>query len=177
MPVRILFQDEGRFGRISDRRKCWGPLPSRPQVGQQIIQEYIYSLVAVSPHDGKVASLIVPWLDTETMSIFLAHTANEFAGDFCLMFLDGAGWHRGGNLRIPPSMKLTFLPPYSPELNPVETLWNHLREHHFANRVFESLDQLEDELCQALHGLCNNPHIVQSMTNYPWISTLCMTSN
>ena len=168
-PTRVLFQDEGRFGRISNHRRCWGPLPKRPAVGQQVIRQFIYTLLVVSPHDGKISSLIAPWVDAEIMSIFLNLIAKEFPDDFCLIFLDGAGWHRANNLRVPKSMKLIFLPPYRPELNPVESLWDHLRENYFSNRVFDSLDQIEDTLCKAIRNLIDNPDTVHSITSYPWI--------
>ena len=177
MKVRVLFQDEARFGRISDQRRCWAPLPRRPEVGQQVIREFIYSLAAVSPCDGGLASLIMPTVDTEIMSLFLAHTARIFQGDYCLMFLDGAGWHHAQELRVPPSIRLLPLPPYSPELNPVEGIWDHLRENHFANRVMTSLEEVEELLCQALHQLILQPDSVCSMTNYPWLNTICLTSN
>jgi len=173
----VLFEDESCFGRISDHRRCWGPLPHRPEAGQQVVREFVHALAAVSPHDGSLACLIMPWLDTEIMSIFLAYTAQEFSGDFCLMFLDGAGWHRANDLRVPPSMKLLFLPPYSPELNPVEGVWEHLRENYFANRVFDTLEQLEKRLCQALNHLINHPDMVRSMTNFHWLNTLCLMYN
>ena len=177
MKLRVLFQDEGRFGRISDRRRCWGPLPERPQVAQQVIREFIYSLAAVSPQDGHLASLIMPAVDTEIMSIFLAHTAQVFPGDFCLMFLDGAGWHQARELQVPPTIRLLPLPPYSPELNPVEGIWNHLRENHFANRALASLEEVENLLCHALRHLILHPELVRSMTNYPWLNPLCLTAN
>jgi hypothetical protein len=75
MPVRLLFQDEARFGRLSDHRRCWAPWPLRPAVGQQVIREYVYGLVAVSPQDGKFSSLVLPWVDTEAMSVFLAQAS------------------------------------------------------------------------------------------------------
>jgi transposase len=146
-------------------------------VGQQVIREYIYSLAAVCPQDGQLASLIMPAVDTEIMSVFLAHTANLFAGDYCLMFLDGAGWHQARDLRVPPTIRLLALPPYSPELNPVECLWDHLRENYFANRVMTSLDEVEMLLCDALQRLIHNPDQVRSMTNFDWINTICLTAN
>lgn len=175
--MRVLFQDEGRFGRISDRKRCWGPLPRRPEVSQQVVREFVFTLAAVCPSDGRIASLIMPWVDTEIMSIFLAHTAEVFPGDFCLLFLDGAGWHRANKLRIPKTMKLHFLPPYSPELNPVELIWDHLRENHFSNRVFESLDEVEEALCKGISTLIKEPKLVHSMTNFPWLNTLCLMDN
>ena len=177
MRVRILFQDEGRFGRISDRRRCWGPLPKRPEVGTQVIREFVYSVTAVCPEDGHLASLIMPTVDTEIMSIFLAHTASIFQGDYCLMFLDGAGWHTAHELRVPETMRLLPLPPYSPELNPVEGIWDHLRENYFGNRPLSSLDEVEDRLCQGFEHLFCHPEIVSSITNYPWLNTISLTSN
>lgn len=174
MKVRVLFQDEGRFGRISDQRRCWAPLPKRPLVGQQVIREFVYSLAAVCPEDGQLASLIMPTVDAEIMSIFLDHTAQIFPGDYCLMFLDGAGWHRAHQLRIPKNIRLLPFPPYSPELNPVEGLWEHLRENYFGNRVLNNLEEVEDILCQGLHHLIHCPELVKSMTNYHWINTLCL---
>ena len=173
----MLFQDEGRFGRINDTRRCWVPLPKRAVVGQQIVRQYIYSLAAVSPADGRVASLIMPWVDADTMSIFLAHTQQQFPQDECLMILDGAGWHKAHDLRIPPAMHLLFLPPYSPELNPTEHLWEHIRENFFGNEVFHSLDDVEERLCQAFRYLDNHTETVRTMTSFDWFNALCMTAN
>ncbi|MGH9407303.1 MAG: IS630 family transposase [Terriglobia bacterium] len=177
VPVRLLFQDEARFGRLSDERRCWAPWPERPCVGKQIIREYTYGLVAVSPHDGKFSSPVLPWVDAEAMSVFLAQTAADFPGDYCLILLDGAGWHRAAALRIPARLRLLPLPPYSPELNPVEHIWEHLRENYFGNRVFPSLSAVVDQLCAGLHDLDQHPDVVKSMTNFDWINTLSMMSN
>ena len=75
--IRWLFQDEGRFGRINDARRCWAPLPSRPVVGQQIVREYVYGVVAACPFDGQLSSLILRYVDACKVSIFLAHVAGE----------------------------------------------------------------------------------------------------
>jgi len=175
--VRLLFQNEGRFGRISDQRRCWAPLPSRPVVGHQIIREYIYAVTAVSPLEGKIFSLVLPWVDAEGMSIFLAHTTKAFEGEYCIMILDGAGWHTANSLRIPPSIRLLPLPPYSPELNPVEHIWAWLRDHILKNQVFETLDQVMDTLCHGLKMLSQSPNLVKSITCFDWINTLCLTLN
>jgi transposase len=174
--VRLLFQDEGRFGRISDQRRCWAPLPSRPVVGHQVVREYVYVMAAVSPKDGRFASLVMPWVDTEVMSIFLAHTAQEFPDDLCVMLIDGAGWHRANDLRVPKNMVLIPLLPYSPELNPVEHLWEYLRDV-FGNKTFTCLEEVIDLLCVTLKLLFRNPETVRSMTCFDWINTLCLMSN
>lgn len=173
MRARLLFQDEASFGRISDLRRCWAPLPVRPIVSHQVVREYVYALAAVCPHDGQLASLVMPWVDSEIMSLFLEHTARRFAGEFCVMVLDGAGWHRSGDLRVPENMRLLALPPYSPELNPVEHIWDHLRENALKNRAFESLDEVIDALCSGLKILHDEPGVTQSLTCFDWFKTLC----
>ena len=62
MPVKIFFQDEARFGRISDQRRCWAPMGTRPAVGRQVIREFIYAIAAVCPQTGEISSLIMPWV-------------------------------------------------------------------------------------------------------------------
>jgi transposase len=146
-------------------------------VGHQVVRQYIYSLTAVSPADGKMVALIMPWVDAETMSIFLSHTQAQFPKEECLMILDGAGWHKASALRVPPCMHLLFLPPYSPELNPTEHIWEHIRENFFGNHVFSSLDAVENCLCRAFRSLAENPETVRSMTSFDWINALCVTSN
>lgn len=177
MSIRILFQDEGRFGRISDRRQCWAPLPERPVVGHQVIREYVYGFTAVSPFDGKSSCLILPWSDAQTMSIFLKHTKNVFPDEFIIMFLDGAGWHRANDLRIPPQTRLVRLPPYSPELNPVESIWDLIRRDWFGNEVFDSLQKVENRLFEAMSWLVYNPQTILSTVAYKWINTISLMYN
>ena len=93
------------------------------------------------------------------------------------MVLDGAGWHSAAALRLPPNVRLLPLPPYSPELNPVEHLWEHLRENYFGNQVFPSLKAVEDRLCLGLRSLEQQPEIVKSTTCFEWVKPLCVTLN
>ncbi len=173
----LWFQDEARFGRISDRRRCWAPLPKRPVVGRQVIREYIYALAAVRPLEGRLCSLVMPWVDAEVMSVFLAYVAEQQGPANGVMFLDGAGWHRANQLRVPDNLRLIFLPPYSPELNPVEHVWDHLRENYFGNQVFDSLEEVETFLCSALGDLICQTETVRSMTSFEWFNTISLTAN
>jgi len=141
------------------------------------MREYVYAMTVVSPQDGRLSSLIMPWVDAKTRSIFLAHTEQAFAGDFCLMLLDGAGWHRARELRVPATIKLIPLPPYSPELNPVEHVWEYLRANSFKNFSLNPLDEVVDILSDGLRFLSQQPATVRSMTNYEWLNTLCLTCN
>ena len=166
---RLLFQDEGRFGRISDGRSCWAPLPLRPTIGSQIVREYIYAYVAVCPQDGQMSSLILPWVDAKLMSLFLSQTAAQFPDEHCIMFLDGAGWHKAHALVVPSNMTLIPLPPYSPELNPAEHVWDYIRENDMRNLVFPDLDKVMDAVETSLHHLHGSPDLLRSMTAFPWI--------
>ncbi|NOY81632.1 MAG: transposase [Kiritimatiellaeota bacterium] len=175
MKVRLLFEDEGRFGRISDRRRCWAPLPLRLIVGHQVIRQYMCAVVAHCPFDGRIAGLILSWSDTVTISIFLAHTARQFADGFCIIITDGAGWHRANELRIPDHIRLLFLPPHSPEQNPVEHVWEHLREYHFRNAAFPAPDSVEAALMSGIRSLIGNPELVKSFALFNWIKTPLLT--
>lgn len=175
MKIRVMFEDEGRFGRISDRRRCWAPLPLRPDIGSQVVRQYVYAFVALCPFDGAVSSLILPWSNATTMSIFLRHTATQFPEEFCIIVLDGAGWHHAHELDVPDHVRLIFLPPYSPELNPVEHIWDYLREYHFRNDALPDLDAVEDRLMEGIGRLINTPDQVKSMTMFSWLNTLPLT--
>jgi len=168
-PLRLMFQDEARFGRISDTRYCWCRRPARPLICAMVTQQYTYAYGAVSPQDGRFDSLVLPHVNTDCMQIFLDEIARRYPSDNLVMVLDGAGWHKSGGFRLPDNLRLLFLPPYSPELNPQEHLWDELREKHFHNRVFESLDALENHLVAALRDLENSPDRVKSITAWEWI--------
>ena len=122
-------------------------------------------------------SLIMPWGDAETMSIFLAHVAGAQGERYGVMILDGVGWRRAHALRVPPTLRLLALPPYSPELNPTEHLWEWLRENAIGNQAFEDLDAVEACLTHGLQRLANHPETVKSITGFEWINTLYLTSN
>jgi hypothetical protein len=116
-----------------------------------------------------MSSLILPWVDARLMSLFLAQTAAQFPDEHCVMFLDGAGWHKAHDLVVPSSMSLVPLPPYSPELNPAEHVWEYIRENEMRNLVFPDLDKVMDAVETSLHHLHGSPDLLRSMTAFPWI--------
>jgi transposase len=101
------------------------------------------------------------------MNIFLAHVAEVFADYFIVMQVDQAGWHRAKELHIPENIRLIFQPAYSPEVNPVEHLWEEVREKYLHNRIFPSLEDLIDVLCQALSELTEDTERLRSMLFFP----------
>jgi transposase len=105
------------------------------------------------------------------MAVFLQQVAKRFADEFIIMFMDKASWHTAGKLKIPDNMKLLFLPPYSPQLNPVEHLWKEVREKYFSNEVFNSIDAVEDRLMEALTFMNQTPDTVKGFSGFNWIVT------
>jgi transposase len=172
-----MFQDEARFGRISDTRYCWCRRPLRPLVKSMVTQEYTYAYGAVSPQDGRFDSLILPHVNTDCMQIFLDEIALRYPDDNIIMVLDGAGWHKSKDLRLSDNLRLLFLPPYSPELNPQEHIWDELREKHFHNRVFDSMDALEGNLVIALRNLESSLDRVKSIVGWEWIINAVSNAN
>lgn len=151
--VRLMFQDEARFGRISDARRCWVPADIRPVVGCQLVREYTYAYAAVSPHDGIMDSLVLPEVNASLMSLFLDEVARRHNDEFIFMVMDGAAWHNAEDLKIPENMRIQVLPPYCAEINPSEHIWEEMREKDFANQVFDSMDAVEDQLVYSLARL------------------------
>lgn len=166
-PLLIMAQDEGRFGRLSRPHTCWAPPGVRPLAPSQFVREAIYVFTAVAPSTGEMCSLVLPHANTEMMNLFLAHVSDTFSKYFILMQVDQAGWHQAKALVIPENMRLIAQPPYSPELNPVEHIWEEIREKYFHNRVFPSLEILTNVLCLALNTLADDHQRVKSMTNFP----------
>ena len=172
MPLRVMFQDEARFGRINAPRACWAPRPLRPAVAAQAVRQYTYLYGAISPKDGLGAYLILPDMDTHCLQIFLDAVAARFRDEYIVMVFDGAPNHRSKTLKVPGNIKLVFLPPYSPELNPKENLWDEIREKIFRNFALKSMKIVEQKLCDAVLYIQKNPELVRSITAFGYISSL-----
>lgn len=164
-----MFQDEARFGRINDPKRCWSPKGTRPTVGKQIIRKYTYAYGAVSPRDGAADFLILPVMTAVAMNVFLKEVGQRHEDAFILMIYDGAPCHSPGALDIPENMMVQTLPPYSPELNPVENIWDDMREKFFTNIVFESMEAVENKLSEACLHYETHPDIARSITAFKWI--------
>jgi hypothetical protein len=148
----------------------------RPNVPCQMVREYTYAYVAVSPHDGVMDSLVLPEVNAQAMSLFLGEVSSRHSDEFILMVMDGAGWHKAKELKVPENMHLIFLPAYSPQLNPVEHVWENIRENWFRNEVFASIDAVENQLVKALSDLENHPAEVASLTGFSWIIDITLNA-
>jgi transposase-like protein len=134
-----------------------------------VSQEYVYAYAAVSIANGELDTLILPHVNTFCMQLFLDEVAARHPDERIVMVLDGAGWHKALALKLPEKMRLIFLPLYSPELNPVEHIWDEVREKSFGNVVFNSLDALESHLEASLITLEQDRSRVHSIVAWPWI--------
>ncbi len=112
---------------------------------------YLYS--AVSPLSGDSCTLLLPCVNVEAMNSFLAEMEKSYPHEEILLIMDGASWHKSKDLRVPHNIQILCLPPYSPELNPIERLWQHVKYHTIRNKLFDSIQSLEDDVCQFLNTL------------------------
>lgn len=149
----IFFFDEARFGTHSKLGHGWYPKGSRTQVKVKLGYKNFYLYGAVNPSSGKHVSLILPSVNTICMNIFLQELAVELGNTKIILVMDGAGWHKSNNLIVPDNITLAFLPPYSPELNPIERLWLHIKHHTIRNRIYKTLNELQKELCRFIQNM------------------------
>ncbi len=103
------------------------------------------------------------------MQLFLNEVSLRHPDEKIVMVIDGAGWHRSDKLKAPDNIYLLTLPPYAPELNPIEHVWDELREKYFHNRVFKSLGALEDHLVAALKTCEQDPKTIASIVSWSWV--------
>lgn len=164
-----MFQDEARFGRINEPKRCWAQKGIRPIVGAQIVREYTYAFGAVCPFDGRSDFLILPNMDSNNLSIFLQEVSLRHREEDILMFMDGAACHKSQTLEVPKNIRIQIIPPYSPELNPTENIWDEMREKFFKNTVFDSMEAVEEQLTEACCYFENTQDKVQSITGFNWI--------
>lgn len=164
-----MVQDEGRFGRVNIPRSSWAPKGIRPKVAKQVIRQSFYVYSAIAVEKGEIVSLILPYGNTEMMNKFLKVVSKSYPNNEIIMQVDGAGWHRSKDLKIPKNIHFILQPPYSPEVNPTEHLWEEIREKYLHNRVFNSLEDTMNRVCKGLNDLASKPEYVKSMTCFPYL--------
>lgn len=167
--LRVMFQDEARFGRLPVIRSAWAPPGVRPKVKAAIERQFRYVYGAVSPIEGELDWMGAEKMNSENMSRFLEQVRAAHPDEHILMILDGASSHKGQSLKTPDNMTLLCLPPYSPELNPVEHLWDYVREKACANTFFNKLDDVIQSVNAELTSLASQTLTVVSMFCWAWI--------
>lgn len=154
--------------------RVWAERGSRPSAPRDQRYDWAYLFGAVCPARDVGAALVLPQADSEAMNLHLAEISRHVtAGAHAILTLDGAGWHQtGGRLKVPPNISLLHLPPYSPELNPVENVWQYLRQNQLSNRVFDSYDAIVDACCDAWNALVNEPGRIQTIAMRTWAASV-----
>ncbi len=162
-----MFQDEASFGRINKPKYCWCAKGTRPSVPCHHVREYRYVYGAVEPLTGEGFFLIMPYCNTVCMNVFLAELSKKYPNDKIILVCDGAAWHKSKSLIIPDNIELVFIPPYTPEMNPIEQIWKEIRKIGFKNEVFQTLQNVMDRLCYVIRSLSKNT--IKSVTGRNWI--------
>ena len=162
--VRVYFQDEARFGQQGTTTNVWARRGSRPTAVRQTEYKYLWVLGAVCPETGHSDGLLSPQLNTKIVNIFLQQFSQTLAADeHAALIWDGAGFHTSGELKVPANVSLIRLPPYSPELNPIENLWHYLKSHYWSNRAYADYDALEKAAINAWQLAALNPDLMKTV--------------
>ncbi len=165
-----MFQDEAGFGRINKPRFCWCAKGIRPVVPCHYIREYRYAYGAVEPVTGESFFLVMPRSDTISMNIFLNELSRQYENDHIVLVCDGAPWHKSETLETPSNITIIYLPPYTPEMNPIEQIWREIRTKGFHNEVFKTLENVVDRLCETIRNLTQET--ISSITQRKWILSI-----
>ena len=143
---------------------------SRPRALRQTKYEWLYVIGAVCPQTGQSVGLLSPTINTDMMISFFEQFAVEVSSNIhVVMVWDQAGFHTSKNLKIPANVTIVPLPPYSPELNPVENLWHYLRSHYWSNRIYADYDALRIAACDAWQQVCLEPAMLRSICHCTYI--------
>lgn len=172
--IEIWAQDEARLGLVPMLRKMWAPRGERPIATQTRKYQWIYVYSFVHPLTGKSFWLILPTVNTALMNLALKEFSdfvNPKKEKHILLLIDGAGWHTSKELEMPENIQLFPLPPYSPELQPVECGWPLLKEP-VANAYFDNMDILEDVVTKRCEWIIENPEILKGAVGFSWIQEI-----
>jgi len=167
--MEIWFQDEARIGQKTKITRRWAKRGTRPTApkDQRTRSAWIYG--AICPHRGVGAALVLPYCNTFGMNLHLQEISQTIKpGAHAIMIVDQAGWHFSKALQIPHNITLLPLPPRSPELNPVENIWQFMRDNWLSNRIFTSYNDIVDHCCFAWNQLIDQPWKIMSIGLRDW---------
>ena len=171
-PIEIWFQDEMRIGQKNGIVRQWARRGSRPRQPADQRYESAYLFGAICPARGTGAALAMPYADTQAMQLHLEEIGRTVArGAHAVLLRDRAGWHTTGQLVVPQNLTLVLLPSRAPELNPVENVWQYLRQTWLSNRVFETYEEIINAACEAWNRLIAQPHTITSIGSREWAYT------
>ena len=167
--IELWWQDEARVGQKNKITRRWVPRGTRPRApkDQRTTSAYIFG--AICPRRGVGAALVLPRCNTQAMQWHLDEISSQVTpGAHAVLILDQAGWHTTGKLTVPSNITLLPLPPRSPELNPVENIWQFMRDNWLSNRVFKSYEDIVALSCEAWNKLVDQPWKIMSIGHRKW---------
>ncbi len=168
-PVEVWFQGEARIGQKNGLVRQWARRGTRPTQPADQRYENAYLFGAICPARGVGAALALPYADTDMMQLHLDEISRNVAeGAHAVLLLDRAGWHTTGKLDMPKNITPIFLPSRAPELNPVENIWQYLRQNWLSNTVFENYGAIVDAACDAWRKLIAQPERITSIGMRHW---------
>ena len=169
-PVEIWFQDEARVGQKGSLTYVWAPVGSRPPMVRDNRHDTAYIFGAICPARGVGAAVITPTVNTECMNLHLAEISTQVTpGAVAAIICDGAGWHQsGGELSLPSNIVLVPLPPYAPELNSMENVWDYLRANKLSSGIWDSYDEILEACATAWSWLMDDPDRIRSIGSRDW---------
>lgn len=162
------FFDESRFGTHSKLGHGWFIKGKRSGVKVKLGFKNFYVYSMINPIDGEHFSLLASSVDTDCMNIFLDRLSQDLGSRRMLLVMDQASWHKSKSLKVPNNIKIELLPPYSPELNPVERLWGYMKSKLIRNKLYDNLDELEEAVCAFLRQL--KGEVVQSICKCDYLN-------
>jgi len=168
--VEIWFQDEARVGQKGGHTHVWAPKGSRPPMVRDVRHDSAYLFGAICAERGVGAAIIMPTVNTEAMNEHLKEiSARVSACAHAVVICDGAGWHEpGGALVVLDNITLLPLPPYSPELNPMENVWEYLRANKLCSLVWDSYEAIVQACKTAWDFLIEDPDRIRSIGSRTW---------
>ncbi len=164
--VRIFCQDESRYGTLQNTYRCITAPGIKPIATVDYTYEATYLYGAVEPLTGDRCFLEFPYLNTACFQKFVDHLSETFADTLNVVILDNGRFHHAKALKIPENVILVFLPPYCPELNPIERLWQDIKAKLFSP-TYQTLKQMQENITQILLGYSNAD--ISSITGFPYI--------
>src|SRR4051794_23295917 len=168
-PVEVWFQDEARVGQQGTLTRVWARRGTRPRAPRDRRYAWAYLFGAVCPERAVGAALVLPYADAAATGLHLAEIGRHVTpGAHGVVVLDGAGWHAAGGLAVPGNLTLLPLPRYSPELNPVENVWEYLRQNKLSHRVWPDYEAIVATCCEAWNWLVAAPDRLASITRREW---------
>jgi transposase len=168
--VEIWFQDEARVGQKGSLSYMWAPVGSRPLMVRDNRHETAYIFGAICPARGVGAAIITPTVSGECMSLHLEEISTQVPQDtIAVVICDGAGWHQiGSKLKVPDNIVLLPLPPYAPELNPMENVWDYLRANKLSTGIWDDYTEIVEACVEAWNWFVNDSKRIRSIGSRDW---------